>query len=91
MVNFQLLSYFQCLVDTAIKNLLKIVMIETKKDLPETKMDKATRVYLKMMLQEGIRRKDIIAEFISTCGLTPAGASTYYQKIKKKQAYRNAK
>ncbi|WP_178387095.1 MULTISPECIES: hypothetical protein [Pseudoalteromonas] len=48
-------------------------------------MDKATRVYLKMRNQEGVRRKDIIAEFINTCGLTPAGASTYYQKIKSKQ------
>ncbi|MCF2901547.1 hypothetical protein L1264_13660 [Pseudoalteromonas sp. APAL1] len=48
-------------------------------------MDKATRVYLKMRNQEGVRRKDIISEFINTCGLTPAGASTYYQKIKSKQ------
>ncbi|URQ90752.1 hypothetical protein [Pseudoalteromonas sp. SCSIO 43101] len=64
-------------------------MVKTKKDLPETKMDKATQVYLKMKLQDGIKRKDIIAAFISTCGLTPAGASTYYQKIKKKQAHRN--
>lgn len=56
-----------------------------KSESTETKMDKATRVYLKMRNQEGVRRKDIISEFINTCGLTPAGASTYYQKIKSKQ------
>lgn len=56
-----------------------------KSESTETKMDKATRVYLKMRNQEGVRRKDIIAEFINTCDLTPAGASTYYQKIKSKK------
>lgn len=56
---------------------------------PKNKMDKATRVYLKMINKDGIRRKDIIAEFINSCELTPAGASTYYQKIKKKAATRS--
>lgn len=52
----------------------------------KTKIDKATKVFLVMYGKEGVRRKDIINAFISRCGLTSAGASTYYQNIKKKQA-----
>lgn len=48
-----------------------------------TKMDKARIVFTEMYGQEGIKRKDIIARFISDCALTKAGASTYYAKIKK--------
>jgi hypothetical protein len=51
----------------------------------ETKMDKATKVFLAMYGKEDVRRKDIINVFINRCNLTPAGASTYYQNIKKKQ------
>ena len=50
-----------------------------------TKMDKATKVFLVMYGKESIRRKDIINAFINRCALTSAGASTYYQNIKKKQ------
>ncbi len=50
----------------------------------ETKMDKATKIFLAMYGKESVRRKDIINAFISRCGLTSAGASTYYQNIKKK-------
>ena len=49
-----------------------------------TKMDKATKVFLAMYGKEGVRRKDVITAFINRCELTPAGASTYYQNIKKK-------
>ena len=49
----------------------------------ETKVDKATKVFLAMYGKEGVRRKDIIHAFISRCDLTSAGASTYYQNIKK--------
>lgn len=50
-----------------------------------TKMDKATKVFLAMYGKEDVKRKDIINAFINRCELTPAGASTYYQNIKKKQ------
>lgn len=50
-----------------------------------TKMDKATKVFLAMYGKEGVRRKDIINAFINRCELTSAGASTYYQNIKKKR------
>jgi len=50
----------------------------------ETKVNKATKVFLSMYDKEGVRRKDILNAFINRCGLTPAGASTYYQNIKKK-------
>jgi hypothetical protein len=49
-----------------------------------TKVDKATKLFLGMYGKEGVKRKDIIAAFIAKCELTPAGASTYYQNIKKK-------
>ena len=49
-----------------------------------TKVDKATKLFLRMYGKEGVKRKDIIAAFINKCELTPAGASTYYQNIKKK-------
>jgi len=50
---------------------------------PQTKMDRARVVFTKMFGQEGVKRKDIIARFISDCDLTKAGASTYYAKLKK--------
>lgn len=49
-----------------------------------TKVDKATKLFFSMYGKEGVKRKDIIAAFITKCELTPAGASTYYQNIKKK-------
>ena len=50
----------------------------------KTKVVKATEVFVAMYGKEGVRRKDIINEFINRCDLTSAGASTYYQNIKKK-------
>ncbi|MGZ8161410.1 MAG: hypothetical protein ACXWTT_00920 [Methylobacter sp.] len=47
-----------------------------------TKVEKAKVVYDKMTL-EGQGRKEIIAAFIKDVGLTPAGASTYFQNLKK--------
>jgi hypothetical protein len=47
-----------------------------------SKMDKAKEVYEKMIL-DGQSRKDIIAAFVKEVELTPAGASTYYQNLKK--------
>ena len=47
-----------------------------------SKMDKAKEVYEKMIL-DGKSRKDIIAAFVKEVELTPAGASTYYQNLKK--------
>lgn len=43
-----------------------------------TKMDTARKVYERM---EGKARKDIILAMIDKAGLTPAGASTYFQKF----------
>lgn len=43
-----------------------------------TKMDAARKIYERM---EGKARKDIIAAMIDKAGLTPAGASTYFQKF----------
>ena len=50
-----------------------------------TKMDLATDLY-KVLLKDDphIPRKDIIDEFVNQCGLTPAGAATYYNTIKKR-------
>ena len=47
-----------------------------------SKMDKAKEVYERMTL-DGKSRKDIIAAFVKEVELTPAGASTYYQNLKK--------
>lgn len=62
-------------------------MEDKRSDSTESKMSKATNVYQRLIKNEGVQRKDIIQEFIAKCGLTPAGASTYYNTIKKK--YRN--
>ena len=48
-----------------------------------SKMDKARVVFKAMFGNDGIKRKDIIEKFIADCGLTKAGASTYYAKLKK--------
>lgn len=47
-----------------------------------TKMDNAKKVFEKMT-QDGNSRKEIIDAFIKEVGLTKAGASTYYQNLKK--------
>lgn len=51
----------------------------------QTKMDLATDLYTKLLKDDPhIPRKDIIKEFVNQCGLTPAGAATYYNTIKKR-------
>jgi hypothetical protein len=50
-----------------------------------SKMEKAKVVYEKMTL-DGKGRKDIIAAFVKEVELTPAGASTYFQNLKKAAA-----
>jgi len=47
-----------------------------------TKMDNAKKVFENMTL-DGNSRKEIIDAFIKEVGLTKAGASTYYQNLKK--------
>ena len=47
-----------------------------------TKMDKAKMIYDRMSKKD-MSRKDIIAALISEAKLTNAGASTYFQKLKK--------
>ena len=58
--------------------------IDSNKVKP-TKMDLATDLY-KVLLKGDphIPRKDIIENFVKKCGLTPAGAATYYNTIKKR-------
>ena len=48
-----------------------------------TKMSRATEIYRRMTRKKGTSRKEIIAVFMEKVGLTKAGASTYYQMIKK--------
>ena len=55
---------------------------ETKSKAKTTKMDLAKDVFGRMYGKNGIKRKDIIKAFIEDCGLTKAGAGTYYAKIK---------
>jgi hypothetical protein len=47
-----------------------------------SKVEKAKVIYDQMIL-EGRGRKEIIDAFVAEVDLTPAGASTYYQNIKK--------
>jgi hypothetical protein len=49
---------------------------------PETKMDKAKPLYEKL-IAEGKTRQHIIEAFVNEIDLTPAGASTYYQNLKR--------
>ncbi|HIE86722.1 MAG TPA: hypothetical protein EYP91_07755 [Gammaproteobacteria bacterium] len=44
---------------------------------------KLTTTVFNRMLGQGTKRKDIITAFIDECGLTKAGAPTYYADIKK--------
>ena len=50
---------------------------------PQTKMAQATDIYRRMTRKKGTTRKEIIEVFIEKVGLSKAGASTYYQMIKK--------
>jgi predicted solute-binding protein len=47
-----------------------------------SKMDKAKEVFEKMTF-DGQSRKEIIVAFVKEVGLTKAGASTYFQTLKK--------
>lgn len=51
----------------------------------DSKMSKATAIY-KKLTAEGKARKDIINLFKSELNMTDAGASTYYQNVKKATA-----
>lgn len=44
----------------------------------------ATEIYKRMSGVKGVTRKDIIQKFIDDVKLTKAGASTYYQMIKRR-------
>lgn len=57
---------------------------------PETKVDKAKPLYEKLVL-EGKTRKQIIEAFVNEIDLTPAGASTYYQNLKRDAEKSNPK
>ena len=48
-----------------------------------TKMERATSIYLN---NQDLSRKDVIALFVAQLEMTPAGASTYYQTIKKRHS-----
>lgn len=53
----------------------------------ETKVDKAKPLFDKL-ITEGKTRKQIIEAFINEVDLTPAGASTYYQNLKRAVKYK---
>jgi hypothetical protein len=55
---------------------------KTRKKADQTKMDKAVKVMEKMLFRQGKERKEIIPVLMKECGLSRAGASTYYQTIK---------
>jgi len=48
-----------------------------------TKMAQAADLFRKMSRKKGVSRKEVIEAFVRDIGLTPAGAATYYQTIKK--------
>lgn len=48
----------------------------------ESKMDCAVRVMEKMFFRQGKERKEVLPVLMNECGLTKAGASTYYQTIR---------
>ena len=50
----------------------------------ESKMDCAVRIVEKMFFRQGKERKEILPVLMDECGLTKAGASTYYQTIRKR-------
>ena len=52
-------------------------------DILASKADDARIIFQDMYGKEGVGRKDIIDRLMSEAGLTKAGASTYYQNIKK--------
>lgn len=63
----------------------------TTEKLPATKMERATALYTKLLLDDpDIPRKDVIDEFVKHCELTPAGAATYYSTIKKRVAIKKS-
>lgn len=56
---------------------------------PATKASAAQKVFNRMypqVLAGKKARKDVLAKLIETAGLSEAGASTYYQNMKKKVA-----
>lgn len=55
----------------------------TKAPKEGSKMALATDIYLKMISSA---RKDVIAEFVDKAKLTSAGASTYYEILRKKHS-----
>lgn len=69
----------------------EVYMTSTKseKSAKRSKMDLATSVYERLAEDPGVKRKDIIAEFIASCQLTTAGAATYYGIIRKRAERQN--
>jgi hypothetical protein len=47
-----------------------------------SKMDQAVLIMEKMFFKQGKERKEILPVLMKECGLSKAGASTYYQSIK---------
>jgi hypothetical protein len=55
---------------------------QSKRARNESKMDCAVRVMEKMFFRQGKERKEILPVLMDECGLTKAGAATYYQAIR---------
>lgn len=62
---------------------VEVAANETRTPRSQSKMAKATRIFLKLHAQ-GKERADVVKQFVSKLDLTPAGASTYYQLLKRK-------
>ncbi len=61
------------------------VLTKTTESDTATKMERATTLYMKLIaVDRHIQRKDVIEQFVKQCELTPAGAATYYNTIKKR-------
>lgn len=56
---------------------------KTRRDDPNSKMNKARAVFVEMNKGEGVERKTVIAALMTKCGLTKNGAATYLQNLKR--------
>lgn len=56
---------------------------KSRRDDPNSKMNQARAVFVRMNKGEGVERKNILAALMGECGLTKNGAATYLQNLKR--------